>query len=216
VTCSFSSENVNFEYLLASAVGILIYTGDGTSGVYIWGCQAEEGSYSTSYIPTTSAAVTRNADVISKTGISSLIGQTEGTMFVDAYVNFDANFTILASLNNTSNASFNNSVYWYITNNTFEVAIWNTPTFTGWTQQSSTLTNGRHKLAVSWKANDYVFYLNGTQVGSSTAFSAVPTGMNKIDFANYYNAYQSDQNFNAAALWTTRLTNAQLATLTTL
>jgi len=72
VTCSFSSENVNFEYLLASAVGTLIYIGNGTSGVHIWGAQAEEGSYATSYIPTTSASVTRNADVISKTGISSL------------------------------------------------------------------------------------------------------------------------------------------------
>ena len=54
----------------------------GGSG-WIYGAQLEVGSYPTSYIPTTSASVTRNADVISKTGISSLIGQTEGTLFVD-------------------------------------------------------------------------------------------------------------------------------------
>ena len=28
------------------------YQGDGASGVYIWGCQVEQGSYATSYIPT--------------------------------------------------------------------------------------------------------------------------------------------------------------------
>jgi hypothetical protein len=45
-----------------------------TASFYAWGMQLEQNSsYATSYIPTTTAAVTRNADAISKTGISSLI-----------------------------------------------------------------------------------------------------------------------------------------------
>jgi len=61
------------------------YTGDGTSGIYIWGAQLEAGSFPTSYIPTTGTALTRSADVASITGsnFSSWYNQSEGTIFGD-------------------------------------------------------------------------------------------------------------------------------------
>jgi hypothetical protein len=53
------------------------YAGNGTSGFYIFGAQVEAGSYATSYIPTTSASVTRNADVITLTPTTGLTEITE-------------------------------------------------------------------------------------------------------------------------------------------
>ena len=47
------------------------YTGNGTGSVYLWGAQVEKTYGMTSYIPTTTAAVTRAQDVVS-TGVSGI------------------------------------------------------------------------------------------------------------------------------------------------
>jgi hypothetical protein len=59
------------------------FTGSTSNYLYAWGANLTATSYLQSYVPTLGAAVTRGADACSKTGISSLIGQTEGTIFVD-------------------------------------------------------------------------------------------------------------------------------------
>lgn len=56
------TQNLLISIILGTAMS---YAGDGVSGLYIWGAQQESGGSVSSYIPTTSAAVTRSADIAS-------------------------------------------------------------------------------------------------------------------------------------------------------
>jgi hypothetical protein len=46
-----------------NSFGLPAYQGNGTSGILLWGAQMETGSSATAYIPTTTATVTRSADL---------------------------------------------------------------------------------------------------------------------------------------------------------
>jgi hypothetical protein len=197
----------------ANEVLQVLYTGNANETIYIWGFQVEAGSYATSYIPTTSASVTRNADVISKTGISSLIGQTEGTIFWDIYVDTPS-ATGHEDIFNIDNGSFGNTIYLFKASNaTFTCEMY----VSGSGQASFTktgVTAGRHKIAFAYANNNTAMFFDGVQVGSTDTSCSVPT-MSRIQLGQ--GALGPSTGFtNAAALWQTRLDNATLAQLTTI
>jgi hypothetical protein len=181
--------------------------------IYAWGAQVEAGSYATSYIPTTSASVTRNADVISKTGISSLIGQTEGAVFID--LNIDSSFA--QNDMRFINVGDGTAANWYFigTNASNQIRFYYRTSNTAYVSFTTTLTNGRHKLAYAYANGDYVAYVDGTLVHSDNTI--VVGSASQLNIANDYGSFSpSKQIINAVALWKTRLTNTQLAQLTTI
>jgi hypothetical protein len=185
--------------------------GDGVNGVYAWGAQLETGSVATSYIPTTTAAVTRNADVVTLSGaVSGCIGQTEGTIYWEGAINrFDRVFFTLASGTSTTQC---------VRLQTTGAGLIQGVVLSGTVQciigTLAAITLGQfYKVAFAYKENDFVLYLNGVQQNTDTS-GTLPTNLNSVYLLNSNGTEITDQRCRAAALYATRLTNAELAALT--
>jgi hypothetical protein len=170
--------------------------------------QMELGAYATTFIPTTTAAVTRLADYARQTGVSSLIGQTEGTVFVDAYFSVTAAGRFLSINDGTT---FNRILLVRNSTNTVSLVVQSTTLQVLIT--SGILPNGTHRFAASYANNAFSLYIDGTLIGTATS-GTVPA-CSVIDVGNENNANFFGDSIAQAALFPTRLTNAQLAQLTT-
>ena len=147
--------------------------------VYLFGAQTEQASYATSYIPTLGAAVTRLADACSKTGISSLIGQTQGTLFVEFVSGADDATNHIVSL---SDGTTSNRVS-LVKNTSDDLRAF---VSSGGASQASILwsnyaPNTNIKAAISYKANEIVFYANGESAGTDIS-ALVPASLTQIEF----------------------------------
>jgi hypothetical protein len=209
-TGSGGANNVLFG--VADADGSTQATTSGTNGVLFYGPQSEQSSYPTSPIQTSGSTATRVADACYKTGISSLIGQTEGVVFWDIQVE-----TLSATGNenilNIDAGSYGNTLY-FIKGAT---GVLSAEIYVSGVLQCSFSHSlpsvGRYKMALAYKANDFAFYVNGVQRGTDSSGS-VPA-MSRFQLGNGVFG-PSDGKTNQAILFPTRLTNAELASLTTI
>lgn len=89
ISIAVSDNSSSFYILIGGSMTSAYYSAAVTTGdVYIWGAQVEQGSFPTSYIPTTSAAATRSADVCQIGGADflSFYNQSEGTIVFEGIV----------------------------------------------------------------------------------------------------------------------------------
>jgi hypothetical protein len=188
--------------------GISTFGGATARTIWLWGAQTEVGAYATSYIPTLGTSVTRVADAASKTGISSLIGQTEGTLYweVSNITQYGGNGSRFFTYTDSNNFILINP---YGTNLRILVVSSGTAF-----DNNITISGDAFKIAVAYKANDYKFYVNGVSVGTP-AVTSVPA-MSAIGIVDDTTAAAttSQSKTSQMLLFKTRLTNAQLAELT--
>jgi hypothetical protein len=185
------------------------FTGSTSNYLYAWGANLTATSYLQSYVPTLGAAVTRGADACSKAGISSLIGQTEGTLFVEAKVTLNGRLLLIGTTGNFIEVLVNSAgkVNGFVRTSVTEADIFSAATYA---------TGDTLKIAFAYKVNDFALYVNGTAQGTDTSGN-VPTGMAQLIVNDYLGAgYNSANAYSQALLFKTRLSNSELASLTTL
>ena len=158
--------------------------------------------------------MTRGADAASKTGISSLIGQTEGTIFIDwIYTEQPSNGNIPITL---SAGTGNNAAYIYFdTSNRIncDFIVGGVATGRIISDAGYAVKGTRYKIAFAYKANDFAAYVNGQSIGIDN--SGAITGLSELYFDYpYASDYGLPNTINQALLFKTRLSNADLAALT--
>jgi hypothetical protein len=193
----------------------LSFSGTTTDILYGWGAQLETGSIATSYIPTTTASATRNAEVITLSGaVSGCIGQTQGTIYAEFEIRSDTTTRRLFAL---SDGTQTNRVFLYYTSNALRAQIQGTSISLG------DPAAGYHKVAFAYQqsgvSGTLFASLDGGAVVSGTS-AAFPASLTDINIGKIETTAASSSFWNAriraAAPYTTRLTNAELVALTTL
>jgi hypothetical protein len=178
-----------FEFTRTSAtstgsVGVGLNTGlSGTSIaagdiLHVWGAQLEAGAFATSYIPTTTTSLTRNADRVSMTGtnFSSWYNASEGTIAVQGdtlTVSNSGSMTICSLLLNSSNVTR----FWMWSGQPANLRYGVVASGATSADIAKAITaNTRFNAVGSYKTNLFQYALNA---GATTAdiSGAVPTGL---------------------------------------
>jgi len=188
------------------------------SDILIYGMQLEQASYPTSYIPTYGASVTRSEDSCYKTGISSLIGQTEGVVFVE----FDQNLIGQSATRRIfalNDGTTSNRITAYISStNKIDFYVRNSGGDLFYANSTSPIGNekGVHKIACAYKDEDYAVYMDGDLIISGTGTAGTIPACSRFDLGQQIGANDLYEPINQALLFPTRLTNDELASLTTI
>jgi hypothetical protein len=195
------------------------YTGNGTNGLYLWGAQLEEGSYPTSYIPTSGTTATRSAETCNNAGDVNTFNDSEGVLFAEiAYLKdrgnsspfklerisiSDSTDTNRLFISNTTNA---NEIQVFV-RNAVGISFNKTVTIS-----DNTLYN---KIVLKYKANDFALWINGFELGTDNTYSYVPSGLSVLKFQGASaGAYVFEGNTKQIQYFDSALIDSELETLT--
>lgn len=217
-TCTSNGDTNGVDPILITTSGATrapSFSGTVTDVLYGWGAQLETGSVATSYIPTTTGTVTRNADVTSLTGVAGLIGQTQGTIYAEIVAVSGTNSGRVLSLTE-SGAPTNNRIAFNIdsTNHRLEVIVRSNGTITSGNIGSSALTlllNGVNKIAYAYDgvAGSNALAINGSVVANNSQTFAFTQALSRVNVAILESdlTVASNQRIRAASIYQTRLPN---------
>jgi len=158
----------------------------GETKFYVWGAQVEVGAFATSYIPTTTASVTRATEfgALQGTNFSSWYNATEGTIVCDFEVHtINVNQTIFQINDNTAN----NAIFYSQSASNAEAGIRTGGSEQITNYQGDAIVAG--KVAIAYKANDSAVSKDGSTPTADTSVT-IPT-VSQLLFGAVNNQYPS-------------------------
>ena len=207
-----ASGTPNTATYIAPSNGVLNYDGDGTSGIYIYGAQLEEGSFPTSYIPTSGATATRAADIASISVDNFGYNQKAGTVVVEAQRFGTNNYPRTVMIDSGSESESIGLGAWGATTSVVGYVVDN-----GTVQAVMGTGNAGaavFKNALTYKENDFAASRDGSTPVTDTS-GTVPLSVNTMRFGRNEVANQHlNGHIKSIAYYPRRLSNAQLQELT--
>lgn len=178
ITSASNSTTAGFRIALQdnpTAEMAAVWSPTGTGSIALWGAQLEVGSFPTSYIPTTTAQVTRAADSTVMTGgnFSSWYKQDEGTFFADYILGADN--SSLGVLYIYDGVTLNNNISMRYSTGTIAQYMVNS---SGISQVNLTSSGysapGKYKRAVVYAKDSFQQGINGVLPSSEATSGKVP------------------------------------------
>lgn len=196
------------------------YVGNGSSGIYVWGVQVEQGGFASSYIPTTTTSAARAADNILATGaLLSGLSSKEATVVADlkwAFPPISSNwYAIIAdpgsveqwlispdiNVNNTTNARIGSVGY--------SATLGNNATF-----------SGGAKCGFAWHNGSSVYNTDIKVFGGGGTVTHQSVGPTQLGFATISFGYNGDIDrsyfgwYRRVTVWNSMLPDSSLQQIT--
>jgi hypothetical protein len=202
-----------YSYLLLHDGTSHAYTGDGVSGVYVWGAQPEDGPFWTSYIPTADAQATRAADVFSADVAGFDYNMPAGCLFVDfTLYGIPGGFPAIVSFWE----GINDRLPIFVNTGSGQLLCQcrNEGTASASLAVADIATGVRYRVAFSWAVDNFAACANAGDVLTDNT-GTVPDGVTRLDIGNYnQSSILFDGHVRRLSYFPTALTSANVKTLT--
>ena len=198
-----------------SSYGFKSFSGDGTSGILVYGAQIEAGAFPTSYIPTTGAAATRARDIAQIPTSAFGYNNDKGTVvceFDSAKLNGSTVFTL-----DLDGAGIENGITTivYPANRISYQAVTGGAVQANLNFDAYATASQVSKVATVYAKDDFAAVLNGGAVATDTAASLPTVDLLRLGVYLRGASFPMSGHIKSIQYYPRRLTNTQLQELTT-